>query len=230
MDLLTTHVETLYTRNAEGDLLTSNEPWEPDRRRAPPLFLSWSASRYLLRFREDVPADLRREIAALAAARWPFVDAEHPPGADALLDLLGDLAPRRRLGGGPAYVCDGIQAPAGEVCPVTRANAHVLARHFGDDVDQVDALQPCTAVLEDGHTVSVCQTVRRSPLAIEAGVNTVEGHRRRGYARRVVAAWAAAARREGRIAFYSTARANTASRGVAASLGLRPFAMEFSVA
>jgi hypothetical protein len=77
--------------------------------------------------------------------------------------------------------------------------------------------------------VSTCGTVRRSVHGIEAGVDTLEDYRRRGYARRAVAAWCRAVRQENLIGFYSTSWSNEASLALANSLGLMPFAVEFSV-
>ena len=93
----------------------------------------------------------------------------------------------------------------------------------------MDDVQPFYAVVVDNRAVSACGTVRRSALGIEAGVDTLEGYRRRGYARRAVAAWCRVAREEGLIGFYSTSWSNVASRALADSLGLQQFAVEFSV-
>ena len=59
--------------------------------------------------------------------------------------------------------------------------------------------------------------------AAAAGVDTATDYRRRGFARRVVAAWAADVMNGGRTAFYSTTWENTASRAIARGLGLRFF-------
>jgi predicted GNAT family acetyltransferase len=62
--------------------------------------------------------------------------------------------------------------------------------------------------------------VRITPLAHEAGVETVPLFRGRGYARAVVAAWSAAVRALGAEPLYSTTWQNMASRAVARALGL----------
>jgi hypothetical protein len=60
--------------------------------------------------------------------------------------------------------------------------------------------------------------------AAEVEVETHINHRRRGYGRQVVAAWAHAMRHAGKIAFYSHLTTNDASRALAASLGAIWFA------
>ena len=63
-------------------------------------------------------------------------------------------------------------------------------------------------------------SARLSERVAEAGVNTLEAYRGRGYAPTVVAAWAHAIRATGRIPLYSTSWDNHASRTVARKLGL----------
>ena len=46
--------------------------------------------------------------------------------------------------------------------------------------------QPILAVLHEGEAVSVCCSSRNAPEAAEAGLRTLEGYQRRGYAAAVV--------------------------------------------
>lgn len=75
----------------------------------------------------------------------------------------------------------------------------------------------------DGQIASYCQSSRENERSAEAWVETSPAHRRRGYARVVVAAWACSVRDAGKIAFYSHLEDNLASAGVARSLGLVPW-------
>ena len=63
--------------------------------------------------------------------------------------------------------------------------------------------------------------VRRSVTGVEAGVDTAEEYRRKGYGRSAVAAWSNAANKEDLTVFYSTWWANQASMALAESLGFR---------
>jgi predicted GNAT family acetyltransferase len=79
------------------------------------------------------------------------------------------------------------------------------------------------ATLLDGKAVSVCASVRITPAADEAGVDTHRDFRRQGHAARAVVAWARAVREVDRIPLYSTSWQNEASRALAHRLGLIQF-------
>jgi predicted GNAT family acetyltransferase len=79
---------------------------------------------------------------------------------------------------------------------------------------------PWVVAIADGEVAAVCETARSAPTAVEAGVWTYEGHRRRGLGTAVTAAWSALV--ADRTAFYSTSWDNVASQGVARRLRLRP--------
>jgi predicted GNAT family acetyltransferase len=85
---------------------------------------------------------------------------------------------------------------------------------------------PVLAVVEAGHAVSVCFCARRSDVAAEAGLQTAEAFRGRGFGTRVTAAWALAIRASGRIPLYSTSWTNGASLAVARKLGLVAYASD----
>ncbi len=77
------------------------------------------------------------------------------------------------------------------------------------------------AIESDGEILSACVSSRQNHRCAEAWVVTHPRHRRKGYARQVVAAWAASLQAEGIIPFYSHDIQNTDSARVAESLGLR---------
>jgi predicted GNAT family acetyltransferase len=66
--------------------------------------------------------------------------------------------------------------------------------------------------------------VRENPFCAEVAVETLPEFQRRGYARRVCAAWANNALRRGKVAFFSHAESNLASRRLALSLGVVEYA------
>ena len=170
----------------------------------------------------------RQKVRDLVASQWPFLSPKGPPEKDRYVEILREHCKGRR-GSGPAFVVPEGELPAGDATPVTRDNVHVLEPDFAGWMEEVDVTQPFYAVVVDGQAVSVCRTVRRSERGIEAGLDTLEGYRRRGYARRAVAAWCRAAREEGLIGFYSMSWSNAASCALADSVGLEQFAVEFSV-
>jgi RimJ/RimL family protein N-acetyltransferase len=87
--------------------------------------------------------------------------------------------------------------------------------HLTADAD----IGPVTAAVVNGSAVSICYCARLSPLGAEAGVETLDPMRGRGYATAAVAAWATAVRRQGLLALYSTTWENAASQRVAEKVG-----------
>ena len=77
--------------------------------------------------------------------------------------------------------------------------------------------------------MSICRSVRASARAHEAGVETLAGYRRCGYATSVVTAWAIAVRALNLIPLYSTSWNNVASQGVARRLGLVQYGVDYHV-
>ena len=65
---------------------------------------------------------------------------------------------------------------------VTEANVHLAANTFTWLLEEYKEYQPCVAVIEDDQFVSICHSPYISPKAHIAGVDTLEGYRRRGYA------------------------------------------------
>ena len=81
----------------------------------------------------------------------------------------------------------------------------------------------------DGRVVSACRCARRTEDAAEAGVDTDDGYRSRGYATSVVGTWADAVRATGRLPLYSTSWSNQASQRVAMRLDAVAFAIDWSL-
>ena len=83
----------------------------------------------------------------------------------------------------------------------------------------------CYVIQVGGEPVSWAWTSHESEQAAELAVETVLEYRRRGYARQVVAAWAARVLGQGKVAFYSHEVGNTASEALAHSLGVVQYAV-----
>src|SRR6185503_16621296 len=91
---------------------------------------------------------------------------------------------------------------------VTRENAGLLQPLLSAWMPDVATCQPMFVLPIDGRAVAICASVRITPEAYEAGVDTAPAHRGHGYAGHVVAAWAAAVREMGRVPLYSTSWQN----------------------
>jgi RimJ/RimL family protein N-acetyltransferase len=109
------------------------------------------------------------------------------------------------------------------------ANAHLLKPHFAWLAEELPFRLPCAAILHNGAAVSVCCSSRNGPDAAEAGLETVEAFRGRGFAPAVVASWGYAVRESGRTPLYSTSWDNLASQAVARKLGLALYGVDMSI-
>jgi predicted GNAT family acetyltransferase len=109
---------------------------------------------------------------------------------------------------------------------VTPDNATVLSPYLEDWSNDVASGVPMTAVLQDGKAVSVCGSVRTTPQAHEAGVETHPDFRGHGYGARVVAAWAKAVHEMARVPLYSTSWENEPSRALPKKVGLMQYGVD----
>ena len=222
--LLEIQARTLFVSNDRDRLLTTNEP---HGRPAPRVFIGRSAGGDVVRFRADVPTALKAEVAELAGFLPPY---RHEPSSgeyNAILEALERYGRVEDTFEGPAFrFPEDIEAPAHDLLRITSANVDILPARF-DLTDEIEGRQPCFAIVADGEVRALSYTSRLSEVAAEAGANTDEEYRRRGYAASLVAAWARETRALGRIPLYSTWWANTASRTLAARLRVIPYATDF---
>lgn len=219
------HAEALFTSDARGRIVASNEP-EPAR--APLLYLAVSIGVAFARYRDDLPDGL------VASAERHLERANQSSALDhralelGLGALVAAYAPETQVHRGLAWTFPATIERQGGATAITPRNLDLLQPHFPYAASYLDAQSPCFAIEQEGVAVSICFSSRNTPDAAEAGVFTLAEMRGRGYAPRVVAAWALAVRREGRIPLYSADAGNQASRAVARSLGLREIGRDWS--
>ncbi len=231
LDLLELQIEALFTHDAKGRLVAINEPGGGP---APRLFFGRTREGNLWRVRHDVPESIASRLGELAASE-PVVDdlAAMPGQLDAMLAVLGKDGEAARVGHcGPAYRFPAAIPVPANATRITRANLHLLRRLVADleDVErEFEQGEPCLAMIVEGMAVALCYSARLTARAAEAGVETLEGYRGRGYATAVVAAWARTIRETGRIPLYSTSWDNLASRVVARKLGLVHYGSDLSL-
>ena len=220
-DLMGIRADTLFTYDARGRMLRTNEPEE---RPAPRLFLGRTMTGHIVRFGEELPDGVAREVTEIIEGEPPDGAFPVPPAVlAAVCNALTRHAPISRQGGGPAYRFPESTARPDEAVQVTDANVEVVRDTFPWLVRALAGWRPCFAVVRDGAAVSVCFSSRIGACAAEAGVETLPAFRGRGYAFGVTAAWGEAVRAAGLIPLYSTAWNNLASQGVARRLGLVMF-------
>ena len=201
-----------------------------DRGPAPRFFLGRTPDGNRWRFRDDVPDDLAARLDALSAEEPVVADLRRPPRHEARYrDLLAGHAPVGEAWSGPAYRFPPDLPPAdASAVGLTPAKADLLR---GADLEpwleDIGHSEPLVALVREGRAVSVCGSVRITPEAHEAGVETSAAVRGRGFAVAVVAAWARAVRERGAEPLYSTSWDNAASQAVARKLALIPYAADF---
>ena len=170
------------------------------------------------------PRHLAEEVVVLAASEPPSrILTGAPKHADAYVALLGG-----RIEAGPVFTFPPDSPASNDVVVITDLSQ--LERHLrGWTADELPDCSPILGILEDGNAVSVCFCARRSPVAAEAGLNTVDNFRNRGFGSRVTSAWARAVRSSGRLPLYSAAWENHASLGVARRLRLYACGSDWSL-
>lgn len=230
LQLLEIEVEALWTHDRDGRIRHVNEP---GGELGPRFFFGRTAEGNLWRMRYDLFPDTIQKLEALAAEEPVHSDFRAAPrNLAAMLAVLREDQEIPSVYFGPTYRFPDELPRAGDTTTIMQPNLHVLSG-MGPDWDDVaahfEARQPIVAVLEEGFAVSVCFSSRLTDRAAEAGVETLEAFRGRGYGGRVVAQWARAVRASTRIPFYSTSWDNTASQGLARSLGLIQYGSELSL-
>jgi GNAT superfamily N-acetyltransferase len=231
-DLMTLHVEALYTHDTAGRIVRVNEH---DGAVAPRFFLGQTHDGLVRRYRDDVDDATQRALEAASgpdALAGSAVDAEANAAAHLAryAAILARSGPVRHTEAGPAFAFPrDLPAPDSSAVLVTDANVGLLSLLLSAWVPDVRRSPPLFARVVDGQAVAVCASVRITPDAHEAGVETAAAFRGRGYATQVVAAWARAVRASGVEPLYSTAWQNAASRAVARKLGLVQFGSDLHV-
>lgn len=228
-ELLSLHVQALFTHDERGRLLTINEPGGGAA--ASRFYLGRTAVGNLWRFHADLPMELVTELEALCAREPVVQDLRTPPlHLDAYTRLLEAHAPVAHVWMGPAYYFPQLPRPAHAVLAITEANAERLRGGFEELTEELPTWQPFVGLIEEERVVSVCRSVRITPAAHEAGVETLPDFRGRGYAKEVVGAWARFVHAMGAMPLYSTSWENSASQAVAKKLGLHRFGADFHIA
>ncbi len=216
--LMRAHVDALFTYDAAGRMLRVNDP---EGKVAPRLYVGRTVHGVELRCRYDVDDELAQALAAVALSE-PGEDAlcVSPYGAARYEELLARHAPIERTSAGPAYCFPRELPVSSDVVLATPENANLLAPPLDPWLADIALGRPTVMLVNDGQAVSICSSVRITDVAHEAGVETAAEFRGRGYAARVVAAWARMIRERGRMPLYSTSWQNQASQAVARKLGL----------
>lgn len=219
LELMELHVDAEFASDARGRMLSVNEP---NGSVAPRFFLGLTTLGIVRRYRHDVPEALCRRLEDASATL-----ALEASAADVPLDpapyqaILAEDAPVERTSLGLAFRFPAT-LPRDPYARLLRdaSDAALLEPLLRPWIPDLQNSQPLIALVVDGRAVSVCGSVRITPRAHEAGVETAAAYRGRRYAARAVTTWAAMVRERGVEPLYSTSWSNGASRSVARELGL----------
>ncbi len=226
-ELMELKAKALFTHDPAGRIVSSNEP-DPDR--APRLFLGRTRDGNVWRFREDISDAVVNELERLCRKEPALSDPrQRPVTFDGLVAVLAAQDSVVDVWDGPSWHVAEPIAETNGVVAIGPENREFLAEHFPYGAEHLEEQWPVYAVIADGVAVSACYSSRLTPEAAEAGLATVEAFRGRGYAGRVVAAWANRLLASGRVPIYSTSWDNAASQAVARKLGLPLFGAELSL-
>lgn len=228
------HIKTCFVLDDNGRIVSTREP---SANRGPLFTIVKSKDACAWAIRADVPPALADQLDRLARDEPPAADHQQAPvhSHRYITVLIGRVAPNEATvkktveSDGPAFEFPDALVQPSDVVVVE--DEQLLNRHFtGWRPGEIEAgCSPVMAIVDDGYPVSICFSARRSENAAEAGVETVEAYRGRGFAPRVTAAWALAVRNSGRIPLYSTSWSNKASLAVAEKLKLVPYASSWSL-
>jgi hypothetical protein len=226
--LMNLQVEAGYTHDGDSRLLTVNEPWDGTAP-APRFFLGRTIDGAVIRrYRFDLGSGLMEALEVPASDEIPAADfQEKPKHFGEYMEILKG----RKFTMGPCFLIPPDAAGDNSILvPITRNNIENYSREgFEWLIDEIAAVQPCIAYIYQGRIVSQCRSVRISPSVHEAGLETLEGFRGRGFAAMVTSGWAWTVRRMGALPLYSTSWENTASQTVARKMALYYYGNTFSV-
>lgn len=234
LDWITLQIPTLYVCDPDGRLRYIREPGysEAELDPAPRFFMGRTQMGNVWRFRHDLPDRLVAELSQLCQSE-PIAQnlMDEPQQRQAIRILLETHAP---IGGeerGPAYWVPEIR-PSAQAQLITQENVHLLEQHFAWKRDSRSGFNngSVTAVVVEGQAVALCFCARYTAQAAEAGIETAEGARGKGYASAAAALWATAVRASGRHPLYSTSWDNLASQGVARRIGALMYGEDWWIA
>lgn len=224
-ELMGLRADTLFTYDARGRMLRSNEPCAEARRPAPRLFLGWTEVGSVLRFGETLPDSVAQRVTEIVERERDAGTMRIPaPLLTAVREAMEADRSLQSEEGGPAYrFPPSIPQATDQVVRLTSTNRELVRETYPWLYEEIADWQPGFATVREDMAVSICFSSRLGRSVAEAGVDTRPAYRGQGFAAAVTAAWGASIRAAGRIPLYSTGWENLASQGVARRLGLIMF-------
>lgn len=220
LDLMNIQAEVLYVHDRAGRITTNNEIMSQP---APRFFWGQTNAGRVLRFHRDEPDHIVRDILQLV---------EIGNSTAQLANVIRVLEKEREIRGiwiGPAFTFHETEKDYTDATLVTEDNKYYLEPGFPNLFSELKHREPCFMMTENNMAVSVCFSARSSDKAAEAGVETLEDYRGKGYALRVASSWAKAIHHSQRIPLYSTSWDNYSLQSVAKRLHLHHYGTDISI-
>lgn len=215
--LLLKQAETGY-QIREGVLWAGGDPWEGQTAQKAPLLCALVSTEGRVRclFSRGVPPDLAQRLNKLAQALLP-----KDPMGEAFFTAAAELLPHAVGTGEYSFLVPVLPLVQETVSISTQTQVKKLTQKGFDWLSvELPFLEHCEALVQEGQIVSLCRSVRSSPEAEEAGIETLPDFRGQNLAAAALASWAAQVQSAGKLAFYSTSFQNHSSQRLAQKAGL----------
>jgi hypothetical protein len=225
--LLDMHIEALFTLDPQKRLLTINEPWDK-KKLAPKLYLGKTADGSIAyRFRFDVQLEIIEKLEKLLSKESSQCLENQMMYVNEYMEILESKNCFNEI----CFFCeDSLNATEKTCVKLTPQNiARYKVNNFEWLNEEIAYCQPCFGVMENDELLSLCRSVRISDKAHEAGIETAENHRGKGFAGIALRNWAKEVLEKGCIAFYSAAADNFKSQRTAEKAQLYRYGIGLSI-
>jgi hypothetical protein len=227
-EIVQTRLCVLYRLGPGDVLLESNEPGGHGDV-APIAHVTVGQRHVVFGLRAGLPESVTTPLLAALADVHPVYDLTDRTIERRIRTSVASIPLISGVSSGPCYSFPiDIGVPNAAV-RVDDTNSNVLSAINPEVIGILSSVAPCYAILVDGSAVSLCKTSRVHGLYREAGVDTAEGYRRRGYGTAVVAGWARKLIAVGLRPLYSTDWDNYGSQGIASALHLELAAVDIKI-
>jgi RimJ/RimL family protein N-acetyltransferase len=233
-ELIDIQRSALFIQDANHKLRYIREPGfdESELPPAPRFFMSRTMGKNIWSFRHDLPPEITQALQQLCLKEPTATDFTAPfLHVDDIRGLLNGHKPISHEERGPAYWIPEQSDLSENSTLITEANSTLLEPHFPWKITSRANFKTSALVasIVNDEAVSICYCARITEFAAEAGLETAEMFRGRGYAGQAVARWAEAVRKSELIPLYSTSWENAASQRVADKLQLINYGENWSV-
>jgi hypothetical protein len=225
--LLKMHIEALFMLDAQSKLVTINEPWDGTKA-VPRLYLGKTFDGSMIyKFRYDTPLEIIKILEKYLQKEAQLNKWNEIKYINEYLGIFGSNNYFDEI----CYYYEAIINEKEDNCiKITAENIkNYRLNEFDWLNDEIKYSQPCYGIIEDNQIISICRSVRITEKAHEAGIETIERCRGKGYAEIVLKSWVKTIQNKGCIALYSTNKGNKSSQRVAEKASINKFGIGISI-